>query len=180
MSNAFACRGLRISVVAVLNDTTGTLMSCAYRDPATRIGLILGTGTNACYVERVKNVEAVEEAGSGGCEEEEEGSMVVNTEWGAFGEAGELDLLSTAWDKTLDAKTENPGQQIFEKMVSGMYLGELVRIILVDLVSRGLLLPGQEIVTLKLYRPGCFTTKHLCEVRIEKSKGKPYVKISYE
>jgi len=45
-----------IDVLAVLNDTTGTLMSCAYKNPECRIGLIIGTGTNACYVEKLENV----------------------------------------------------------------------------------------------------------------------------
>lgn len=31
-----------IDVMAVLNDTTGTLMSCAYKNPNCRIGLIVG------------------------------------------------------------------------------------------------------------------------------------------
>lgn len=38
-------------MLALVNDTVGTLMACAYEDQNTRIGLILGTGSNACYVE---------------------------------------------------------------------------------------------------------------------------------
>ena len=30
---------------------TGCLMSCAWKEPKCRIGLIVGTGTNACYLE---------------------------------------------------------------------------------------------------------------------------------
>lgn len=48
---------VEIEVMAVLNDTTGTLMSCAYKNPECRIGLIIGTGTNACYVEKLDKVE---------------------------------------------------------------------------------------------------------------------------
>ncbi len=29
----------------------GCLMSCAWKEPKCRIGLIVGTGTNACYLE---------------------------------------------------------------------------------------------------------------------------------
>ena len=42
---------VNIEVCAILNDTTGCLMSCAWRNPKCRIGLIIGTGTNACYLE---------------------------------------------------------------------------------------------------------------------------------
>ena len=131
-------------------------MSCAYLDPSCRIGLILGTGTNACYVERMKNVEYAEGP--------EDGLMVINTEWGAFGERGELGFLRTPWDEELDNKTENPGKQVLEKMVSGMYLGELMRIILVDLRTRGLVLVGQENIQTSLNQPGSFTTQFMCEV----------------
>jgi hexokinase len=42
---------VNIEVCAILNDTTGCLMSCAWKNPKCRIGLIIGTGTNACYLE---------------------------------------------------------------------------------------------------------------------------------
>lgn len=45
--------GLNVNVCAVLNDTVGTLMSCAWKNPKTRIGLIIGTGCNCCYLEKV-------------------------------------------------------------------------------------------------------------------------------
>ena len=45
-----------VQVVAILNDTTGCLMSTAWREPKCRIGLILGTGTNACYLEDLDKV----------------------------------------------------------------------------------------------------------------------------
>jgi hexokinase len=43
-------------VLALVNDTVGTLLASAYSDQNTRIGLILGTGSNACYVEDLDNV----------------------------------------------------------------------------------------------------------------------------
>lgn len=48
-----ACKraGLDVRVNALVNDTVGTLMAGAYSDPRTRIGVIMGTGTNACYSE---------------------------------------------------------------------------------------------------------------------------------
>lgn len=44
---------LNIKICAILNDTVGTLMSCAWMNPRTKIGLIIGTGSNSCYVEKV-------------------------------------------------------------------------------------------------------------------------------
>ena len=65
--------------------------------------------------------------------------MVINTEWGAFGENGELDFVLTKWDQAVDEMSINPGKQIFEKMISGMYMGELIRQVLVDLMKDDLI-----------------------------------------
>ena len=45
--------------------------------------------------------------------------MVINTEWGAFGDNEELDFLKTKWDIAVDEMSVNPGKQTFEKMISG-------------------------------------------------------------
>ena len=70
--------------------------SCAWKDNRCRVGLILGTGTNACYLEDVKNIETLDQQGFS-----EQDHMVVNTEWGAFGDNGELDFIKTKWDENV-------------------------------------------------------------------------------
>jgi len=45
----------------VKNDTTGCLMSCAWKEQKCRIGLIIGTGTNACYLEDIGSIKTLEE-----------------------------------------------------------------------------------------------------------------------
>ena len=47
---------IKIEVAAILNDTTGCLLSCAWKNPKCRIGMIIGTGTNACYLEDMDKV----------------------------------------------------------------------------------------------------------------------------
>lgn len=44
----------------LINDTVGSLMSTAYYDRKTAIGLVLGTGTNACYIENIKLIETLD------------------------------------------------------------------------------------------------------------------------
>ena len=39
---------------AILNDKTGYLIACAYKRPECAIGVIIGTGTNASYVEEIR------------------------------------------------------------------------------------------------------------------------------
>ena len=109
-------------------------MSCAWHDQNCRIGLILGTGTNACYLEEIKDIETIDRDNFAG-----QKHMIINTEWGAFGDNGELDFIRTKWDRAVDENSVNPGKQIFEKMISGMYMGELIRQVLVDLMKDDLI-----------------------------------------
>ena len=52
LEKALTDRGdIDCEILAVLNDTVGTMMSCAFEDQSTEIGLIAGTGSNACYFE---------------------------------------------------------------------------------------------------------------------------------
>ncbi|KFV51666.1 Hexokinase-1, partial [Gavia stellata] len=142
-----------LDVVAVVNDTVGTMMTCAYEDPNCEIGLIVGTGSNACYMEEMRNIEMVDG---------EQGRMCVNTEWGAFGDNGCLDDIRTIYDKAVDDYSLNAGKQRYEKMISGMYLGEIVRNILIDFTKRGFLFRGQISETLKTRH--IFETKFLSQI----------------
>ncbi|CAG2117936.1 unnamed protein product, partial [Medioppia subpectinata] len=131
VSNAF------VDIVALINDTTGTLMSCAHKNPDCNVGLIVGTGTNACYIEKLENIEKWPSNYG------EPNQVVINTEWGAFGDNNVIDWLRTKWDKEIDSKSVNKGKQAFEKMVSGLYLGECVRLVLLSLIKEKLLFKGQ-------------------------------------
>ncbi|KAF1656693.1 Hexokinase-2, partial [Eudyptes chrysocome] len=147
---------LGLKVVAVVNDTVGTMMSCGYDDPKCEIGLIVGTGTNACYMEEMQNVGTVEG---------EQGRMCINMEWGAFGDNGCLDDIFTDFDRLVDEKTINAGKQRFEKLISGMYLGEIVRHILLALVKKQLLFRGKPCP--KLQNKDIFQTKFLSTIEID-------------
>nr|XP_030145954.1 hexokinase-2 isoform X2 [Taeniopygia guttata] len=142
-----------LDVVAVVNDTVGTMMTCGYEDPYCEVGLIVGTGSNACYMEEMRNVELVEG---------DEGRMCVNMEWGAFGDSGCLDDIRTEFDVAVDELSLNPGKQRYEKMISGMYLGEIVRNILMDFTKRGLLFRGR--ISERLKTRGIFETKFLSQI----------------
>lgn len=50
----------------------------------------------------------------------------------------------------------------FEKMISGMYLGEIVRLLLVKLTEDGLLFQGQA--SEALLTPGRFETKFISDI----------------
>ncbi|CAJ2503769.1 Uu.00g111630.m01.CDS01 [Anthostomella pinea] len=124
---------LPVKVAALVNDTVGTLMARSYTSPgktSTLLGAIFGTGTNGAYVEKVVNIQKSVD----GEYDKSTGDMVINTEWGSFD--NQLNVLpNTSYDIELDKKSVNPGIQMFEKRVSGMFLGEIVRLVLVDMVK---------------------------------------------
>ncbi|KAF1388813.1 hypothetical protein PFLUV_G00066560 [Perca fluviatilis] len=148
-----------VDILAVINDTVGTMMTCGYDDHHCEIGLIVGTGTNACYMEQMRNLELLDG---------DEGRMCVNTEWGAFGDDGALEDLRTDIDREIDAGSLNPGKQLFEKMISGLYMGELVRLILVRMTKEQLLFQGKT--TAELLTTGSFNTSYIYAIENDKDE----------
>ena len=74
---------MQFMVAALINDSVGTLAGGCYVDADTRIGVILGTGTNACYAEQRSNIAALAESKKNG-REQQHPLMAINTEWGNF------------------------------------------------------------------------------------------------
>ncbi|MBN1222329.1 MAG: hexokinase [Candidatus Aminicenantes bacterium] len=114
-------RGFHHSFI-LLNDTVSTLLagkSAGMAKPfASFVGLILGTGTNTAYVECNRNITKLTNLNPAE-------KQAINVESGNFNKCprSPLDIL-------LDAATDNPGQNAFEKMISGAYLGRLSLVVL--------------------------------------------------
>lgn len=130
--------GLPVRVAALVNDTVGTLMARSYTSPGktgTLLGAIFGTGTNGAYVEKLKKITKLKKMGSAaGDIDTSTGEMIVNTEWGSFDNHMSV-LPNTPYDRNLDKESVNPGIQMFEKRVSGMFLGEILRRALLSLLK---------------------------------------------
>lgn len=135
LSAALKRQGMNAQVRVLINDTLGVMAAGRYVHPDAMIGIILGTGTNACYVETASRVKTLPE----GYNSESE-LMCINTEWGNFG-APCLPRLEE--DLALDAASSNPGEMIFEKLVSGMYMGEVACRIMLKLACEGSLFGGR-------------------------------------
>lgn len=148
LSEALHRKGMElVHITALANDTVGTLVAGSYADPACDMGVILGTGTNACYPEAIGRILKYR-GGSSAAE------MIVNMEWGGFDK-----LKMNAYDRLLDQGTPNPGRQPLEKMVSGMYLGELARLVVVEMIGKNLLFTKQSLPA--FFKQGALTTEHL-------------------
>lgn len=175
-SAILGCGGLRGALCALVSGSHAVWPSS-------------GTGTNACYMEELQNVAAV--AGDVGlmCINMEWGAFGDDGSLGTLttcfddlvdqasinpgkqrcglGRAGQGRLAAASagaggrwgrppalWAHILSCR--------FEKMISGMYLGEIVRHILLHLTSLGVLFRGQK--TQRLQTRDIFKTKFLSEI----------------
>lgn len=108
---------IKFTGIKVLNDTIASLFA-GLTDPGydAYIGLIVGTGTNmATFIpaDKIKKLNPANKI---------QGLVPVNLESGNFHPP-----FLTAVDDTVDATSVNSGKQRFEKAVSGMYLGDILK-----------------------------------------------------
>lgn len=155
LTKAMERQGLDMCVTALVNDTIGTLAGGRYIDNDVAIAVILGTGSNAAYVERAQAIPKFEVPQS------TSGEMVINMEWGNFNSSH---LPITEYDEAMDVVSLNPGEQIFEKLISGMYLGEIVRRVLCKLAEEAALfgntIPDKLLVPFSLRTPAMSSMHH--------------------
>lgn len=129
LQDAFIELRIPVKVTALINDTVGTLLTHAYtscQKDRPILGAVFGTGTNGAYIEKTSNIAKLGNA------EANDDIMIVNTEWGNFDQAMEY-LPRALYDDAVDAASVNPGVEIFEKRISGMYLGEILRLAVLGL-----------------------------------------------
>ncbi|KAL2795979.1 hexokinase-domain-containing protein [Aspergillus keveii] len=178
---------LPVRVAALVNDTVGTLMARSYTSPGetgTFLGAIFGTGTNGAYLEKLDRVTKMDKIEHSDYDKST-GEMIINAEWGSFD--NHLSVLpNTKYDQQLDADSNNPGIQMFEKRVSGMFLGEILRLVLLDLhknESLGLFKPknGSDVFipeTSSFYRQWGIDTSLLSLVEADKTKTFEQIKVA--
>lgn len=66
----------------------------------------------------------------------------------------------------MDDCATNPGKQRYEKLISGMYLGEIVRNVLLEFTAKGLLFRGK--LSERLKTRGIFETKFLSQIESDR------------
>ena len=130
----------RLKIAAITNDTIATFASLAYTVkalPNSRVaaGLIVGTGVNATIPMKFS------ELGSRKTERMRKNTpkateTVVNTEMTIAGGCGPLEEVTTDWDRELDLACARPGFQPLEYMTGGRYVGELVRIVFFNYMTK--------------------------------------------
>lgn len=103
----------------ILNDTVATMMGGLAEGRrhhcSSYIGLILGTGTNMCYMEQCCNIRKDRLLAS------QSGQICVNIESGGYDGFPQSDF-----DRIVDRESGMQNYHLFEKMVSGAYQGSFV------------------------------------------------------
>lgn len=134
-----------VEVVALVNDTVGALISAAYRDPEITMSSVISTGCNAAYMENIRSIKKIESYTNRDVSDD---VVSINTEFGAYNNTRQM-LPLTNFDEDVDRMSTRPGTHVYEKMIAGLYLGELYRLILLRLHRLGMLLTEHDISALK-------------------------------
>ena len=138
-------------------------MASAYRDPEAVIGCIFGTGCNGAYIERCDQIPKARDR----LPQDKDAVMAINCEYGAFDNSLQV-LPRTKYDDQIDQESPKPGEQSFEKMSAGYYLGEILRLVLLDLQQQGLIFKHQP--DEKLREPYVLDTAVLSGIENDESK----------
>ncbi|KAK8808413.1 hypothetical protein WA158_008314 [Blastocystis sp. Blastoise] len=146
-----------VEIVAICNDTVGTLISRSYYDPFCTIGVILGTGSNVAYYEKLDNIIKYDN-------KNHDEKMIVNMECGALGDRDHSCLPFSELDAFLDPTTPNVGKQTTEKMMSGLYLGEITRLWIMEMWQKKEIFVDQDLSKLIFSKPHTFDTPILSEI----------------
>lgn len=117
--DTFVSLGIKAPTVhALVNDTVAAMLGGYAQYPAPCDGmlcLILGTGTNICYLASVAHITRPIPGWSFP-------SMVINMESGTYS-----GFPQGTFDREVDAASASPGSYGNEKMVGGVYQGEVLR-----------------------------------------------------
>ena len=125
---------------SIVNDASATLLSRAYEDDSTRLALILGTGTNAAVHLPVSALAHSKFGDRPQSWHDKADHVLVNTELSMF---GKNILPTTRWDDYLNITHTRPDFQPFEHLISGRYLGEIIRLILLEAIGTAGLFNGE-------------------------------------
>ena len=71
--------------------------------------------------------------------------VIVDPEFGAFGDNGCIDFIKSEFDKNVDAGSLFPGSFTYEKYFAGKYIGEIARQMILALTKDSLLFRGQNL-----------------------------------
>ena len=148
---------------AIVNDSSATLLSHAYTDNGTHIALIFGTGMNAAIYLPTRAFAPLKFSST---RNSSATHVLVNAELSMFGKGI---LPTTRWDDYLNAHHLLPDYQPFEYLITGAYLGEIVRLILVEATESAGLFDG--LLPPPLAEPYTLNTHNIAAIEADTSSS---------
>lgn len=160
------------------NDTVATFASLAYsiksmNVPNSRVvmGLMVGAGSNATVPMKVSDLHPSKteyftqpqaSLDTTAPTHDKETETLVSTEWTLLRSSQPLhDMhILSKWDKIIERSSKPPGFQPMEYIVGGRYMGELVRLIVLDYFTSVLRIP-MDVLPWRLLESGGLTTDFL-------------------
>ncbi|ORX95985.1 actin-like ATPase domain-containing protein, partial [Basidiobolus meristosporus CBS 931.73] len=134
--DALRRKNIVVDILTIQNDTITSLLAHAYSVCSqTTIGCFIDSGVNIAYLDSLeqlpkwKSILGVDK-------------MVFNTECGGYDIQG-AQISRSEFDIQVDEESAVPGHQQFEKMTSGLYIGEIVRLVMVRMALEGVLFGGK-------------------------------------
>ncbi|KAI4131057.1 MAG: hypothetical protein LQ341_006396 [Variospora aurantia] len=153
---------LNIRLDAIVNDSSAAVLSRAYIDPSTRLAIILGTGMNAAIHLPISSLHSSKFGLRQLPSTLDTTHVLVNTELSMFGKRA---FPTTRWDEYLNAQHMLPDFQPMEYLLAGGYLGEIVRLIILEATETANLFGG--ILPFKLSRPYSLETRALAAIEAD-------------
>nr|XP_043608489.1 probable hexokinase-like 2 protein [Erigeron canadensis] len=139
-NKALEKHGIDLRVSAFVDATLGDLAGGRYYNKDCVAAVTLGEATNAVYAELNQPTPDANF--------DKFGETVIDMQWGNFNTPH---LPITQFDMALDSDSSNRGYRIFEKLIGGRYLGEVVRRVLLKMAKETALFG--ETVPAKLKTP---------------------------
>lgn len=149
----------RLKIGALANDTVSVLAAGALHDPRCDMGLIVATGTNLAVA--VPGDMILKDVPT----DDASGEMLFNMECGNF---SNVQSVQSRHDLKLDAESDTEGQ-LLEKMISGRYLGEIVRLAVAHLAERGEGFLGWLRQRSVFREPYSFSTEYISDIAYDTS-----------
>lgn len=146
LRDEFERKNIRACIPALLNDSVAALVGAQFLTSHVKCAVILGTGTNCSYIEHTSKIHTLPEVYRKHGE-----YMIINTEWGDCKIPASCTVEEDTW---VNLASANPGHGLFEKLISGLYIGEVVRRILLRISRETGMFGGDLALHSRLAEPG--------------------------
>lgn len=157
-------QNLNVSVDAIVNDASAAVLARAYVSPSTRLAVILGTGINAAVHLPIASLHPSKFGARVLSSTPAPTHVLVNCELSMFGRTA---YTTTRWDDHLNKHHVLPDYQPLEYLIAGGYMGEIVRLVLLEAIDTAGLFRGS--VPPSLATPYCIDTRALAAIELDLS-----------